>query len=98
VSIIERAGGIASLAHPAKIADDGLIADLITAGLPAIEVYHPDHDAAAVKRYRRLADVHGLLVTGGSDFHGPETNRAEFLGRVGLPAEDFSRLREAARG
>jgi 3',5'-nucleoside bisphosphate phosphatase len=98
VSLIDRAGGIASLAHPAKLGDAALIADLVAAGLPAIEVYHPDHDAAAVEQFRRLADDHGLLVTGGSDFHGPGTNRAEYLGRVGLPQDDYARLREAARG
>jgi len=97
VSLIERAGGIASLAHPSKITDQSLILDLIASGLPAIEVYHPEHDAAAVERYRQLADAHGLLVTGGSDFHGPDTQRASFLGRIGLPADDYSRLREAAR-
>jgi len=96
VSLIGRAGGIASLAHPGKITDQGLIPDLVAAGLPAIEVYHSEHDAAAVAQYRRLADAHGLLVTGGSDFHGPDAFRAEFLGRVGLPAEDYARLREAA--
>jgi hypothetical protein len=31
---------------------------------------HSDHDEAAVARYTALADRHGLLKTGGSDFHG----------------------------
>ena len=52
------------------------------AGLDAIEAYHPDHDAARTAHYVRQAAALGLLVTGGSDFHGdPDQGRA--VGAVG---------------
>jgi hypothetical protein len=38
----------------------------------------------------------GLLVTGGSDFHGPDARRAEWFGKVTLPASDYQRFQEAA--
>ena len=55
---------------PAARPIDARIPALRDAGLDAIEVYHSDHDHAASDRYRRLADDLGLLMTGGSDYHG----------------------------
>jgi predicted metal-dependent phosphoesterase TrpH len=97
VDEIGRAGGIASLAHPGKLGDDGLVDAFIGDGLEAIEVYHPDHDGPAVARYRAVAIVHDLLVTGGSDYHGPSSGRSAALGQVGLPAIEFARLAGRAR-
>jgi hypothetical protein len=94
VAVIMEAGGIASLAHPGPLARDELVAPLVAAGLSAIEVYHSEHTPDVTDRYLRLADEHGLAVTGGSDYHGEGTRRAEFLGRVGLPASEFARLVE----
>ena len=93
---IVRAGGVASLAHPAKLGDDELVRTLVGEGLEAIEVYHPDHDEEATKRYRALADAQDLIVTGGSDYHGPGSGRDSALGRVGLPAADYARLADRA--
>lgn len=96
VALVARAGGLASMAHPGKTQKDHLIPDLIAAGLPAIEVYHPDHDVADTARYRRIAEAYGVLPTGGSDYHGPGSGREQALGRVHLPAVDFARLAERA--
>jgi len=92
VDEIGRAGGVASLAHPGKLADDELVRAFVGDGLEAIEVYHPDHDDAAVARYRALAIAQDLLVTGGSDYHGPGSGRSAALGHIGLPAIEFARL------
>jgi hypothetical protein len=91
---IIRAGGVASLAHPAKIDDEALVLALVRSGIEAIEVYHPDHDATAAARYRAMADAERLIVTGGSDYHGPGSGRESALGRIGLPRDDFARLAE----
>ncbi len=96
VSAIVRAGGIASLAHPGPLGCDEIIPGLVAAGLAAIEAYHSAHDDQTRSRYLAVAAAHGLAVTGGSDFHGPDVRRAEFFGRVGLPAEEYSRLLERA--
>jgi predicted metal-dependent phosphoesterase TrpH len=92
VAIVHAAGGIASLAHPGVSARDHLIAPLAAAGLDALEVVHSDHDAATETRYRALASELGLLVTGGSDFHGALAHRVSKLGAVTLPLADFQRL------
>jgi predicted metal-dependent phosphoesterase TrpH len=96
LSLVAGAGGVTSLAHPGKLRRDEIIPDLVEAGLTAIEVHHPDHDPADVARYRRLADAYGLLVTGGSDYHGPGSGRTSGLGRVTLPREDFDLLANRA--
>ncbi len=92
VRLVTRSGGVAGLAHPGLLRRDGLIPELVDAGLGAIEVYHSDHDAGAQSRYLRLAGQHDLAVSGGSDFHGDDHPRARCFGRVGLPRELFMPL------
>ena len=92
IALIGRAGGLSSLAHPGKMNRDGIIPGLIDAGLSAIEVFHPDHTEHDVQRYHQLARGAGLLVTGGSDYHGPGSGRTGGLGRVGLPDEAYEAL------
>ena len=71
VAVIRGAGGAPVLAHPLTAGDDRLAAELADAGLMGLEVYHPLHSPADERRYRRLARRLDLLVTGGSDYHGP---------------------------
>ena len=97
VAIIHAAGGVASLAHPGVTRRDDLIPTLAAAGLDAIEVRHSDHDAAAEARYRAVARTRGMLVSGGSDFHGATGHRISRLGVVTLPQADFEALRAASR-
>jgi predicted metal-dependent phosphoesterase TrpH len=92
IARIHGAGGLAALAHPGRTGVDPLIASLVDSGLDAIEVFHPDHDDEAGARYARMARELDLLVTGGSDYHGPRSGRAGAFGRVGLPALEFDRL------
>lgn len=96
IDLVARSKGIASLAHPGKLRRDDLIPDLVEAGLPAIEVHHSDHDEMDVGRYRHFASVYGLLVTGGSDYHGPGSGRTAGLGKVTLDRVEFERLADRA--
>lgn len=94
VRMIGRAGGAASLAHPGYTRKDELIPELVAAGLTAIEAYHSSHDEAATSRYVEMARHYGVAISGGSDFHGIGTRRAEFFGVTNLPAEHFTALME----
>jgi 3',5'-nucleoside bisphosphate phosphatase len=76
---IERvvdAGGIASLAHPVRVAKNNweklseYVEAMAAMGMGAIEAYHSDHTPENVAWYRSLGARFGLAVTGGSDFHG----------------------------
>ena len=97
VTMIHHAGGLAAIAHPGKTKLDEIIPTMVDAGMAAIEVFHSDHDAADIARYQDLASQFGLLVTGGSDYHGPGTGRAANLGRVGISEEAFAALAARAR-
>ena len=94
IAIVHAAGGLASLAHPGRTRLDARIDAFAEAGLDALEVYHSDHDAEAVARYRLTAGRLGLLVTGGSDFHGDPTHGFE-PGVATLPEDEWQRLRAA---
>jgi predicted metal-dependent phosphoesterase TrpH len=92
VALIHRAGGVASMAHPGQTKRDDLIDGLVAAGLDAIEVWHGEHDDAATARYAALATARGLLMTGGSDFHGEMAGRVSRLGEVVVPREALDAL------
>jgi len=95
IATLHGAHGVASLAHPGQTAVDERISAYVSAGLDALEAYHPDHDRASTEHYRVLADDLELLVTGGSDFHGDPSHGLE-PGAVSLPREAWLRFRDAA--
>ncbi|MBO8164941.1 MAG: PHP domain-containing protein [Brevibacillus sp.] len=70
IDLIKAAGGVAVLAHPGLYEDDELVEELIRYGLDGIEVWHPDNGQEKTEKYLRLTEQHGLVATGGSDFHG----------------------------
>ena len=92
VTIILRAGGVCSLAHPGLLKRDDLIPAMADAGLTALEAFHSDHDPETTEHYLSLAGRYGLLVSGGSDYHGEPVRRRAAFGTVGLPLEHFKRL------
>lgn len=75
IRIIHRAGGVAVLAHPGSLRRDELIPGFVEAGLDGLEVIHPDHTETVRRYYGQLASKHGLVTTGGSDYHGPRPDR-----------------------
>jgi predicted metal-dependent phosphoesterase TrpH len=104
VARIRRTGGITSLAHPIRVKGDvaALLPELRDVGLNAIEAYHSDHSVEDTQLYLSLAQRHGMLVTGGSDFHGLAkpglelgTGRAKNLQ---IPDDLIERLRHSCGG
>ena len=92
VELVAAGGGLSSLAHPGQLKKDELVPLLAEAGLGAIEAYHSSHDAATEAHYLAIAERLGTGVTGGSDYHGEETRRAEFFGVTNLPQACFDDL------
>lgn len=97
IKIIKGAGGIPVFAHPYYVGADDLIPKLIRDGLAGIEVYHPDHDAKATKRYEKLAKRYNLLITGGSDAHG-SVKEGVAIGKITIPDEMVARLKGELSG
>lgn len=70
VQAIVADGGIAVIAHPGQLDTYELIPELIEAGLGGIERNHLDHTAEDYQKVEFLAEKYGLIMTGGTDFHG----------------------------
>ncbi|WP_296863765.1 PHP domain-containing protein [Thermosyntropha sp.] len=81
IALINGAGGIAVLAHPGLIKDQKKIMDIIAMGVEGLEVYYPEHSENQIASYLNLCKLKGLLITGGSDFHG--TGSGEDKGKMG---------------
>ena len=96
VEFIRAAGGVSSLAHPARFVPDDWLPELVAAGIEGIEAYHPDHSASTAERYRQYAEAHQLLVTGGSDAHGTWKTNGPTVGSVTVPYACVERLKAAA--
>jgi len=66
IALIHGANGVSVLAHPGPMLTDATVQRLVTAGLRGIEVWHPLHGSATIRRYRELVRNMGLIETGGS--------------------------------
>lgn len=76
LDLISSSGGIPILAHPKSLGLEEkeflmLLRNMISCGLKGIEVYHSSHTKEEMQHYLEIAREYNLLVSGGSDFHGP---------------------------
>lgn len=93
--MIHGAGGIAVIAHPGKTYHDPrLFLGLRTSGIDGVEVYHPSHWYVTREYYKALALQHGLLITGGSDYHGSREYDERNLGVFGVTQEHLDAIQE----
>ena len=73
--LIREAGGHAVIAHPVSLRLRGpalraFVAACAQQGVSGLEAWHPNHSLTDSRRIERLAGALGMIVTGGSDFHG----------------------------
>lgn len=97
VALVLKAGGVPVLAHPGVADLDGMIPDLVKAGLMGIECYYYEHSAAQTRNYLQMCKDLGLVATGGSDFHGPHIGRSNPLGSPSVPLSVYETLKARAR-
>jgi predicted metal-dependent phosphoesterase TrpH len=79
-ALLRRAGAVPVIAHPGPSDLDALLPWARDHGVAGLELWHPKHDEAQRRRYADIAQRHGLVTTGGTDFH------REFPGGV-LPGD-----------
>lgn len=70
IRAIKQDQGVAVIAHPGQLDSYDAIEEAIALGLDGVELYHPDHTLADIKKVLSIAERHNLLLTGGSDYHG----------------------------
>jgi predicted metal-dependent phosphoesterase TrpH len=105
IALIHEAGGVAVLAHPYQLKlasleeSEQLVVELAALGLDGIEALYSRHSQAERDAYARMAQRHGLLVTGGSDYHGtykPDISIVRGKGDLAVPYELLDDLRRRA--
>lgn len=97
IALIHSAGGIASLAHPYTTGDPAqTVRDLLPAGLDAMEVEYGAYAELERAELRALARAAGMLMTGGSDFHGREHRSDVPLGSGAISLQAVAELEARA--
>ncbi len=92
LTAIHEAGGIAVLAHPYVYNSESLLEELVSLGLDGVETWHPYHTQEQQTALSAFAEQHGLLKTGGSDFHGMYSCTARTLGSTTIPDDCLDAL------
>jgi predicted metal-dependent phosphoesterase TrpH len=95
INLIRQVGGISILAHPGLIKDFNKIYEVIDMGVEGLEIYYPEHSSDKIMELDNLAEQNHLLITGGSDYHGPgnSENRSK-MGAAGADISIINRMRE----
>lgn len=102
VSLIQKAGGLAILAHPilyrmSRERLDILVHRLKKVGLTGIEAIYATYNSREENQIRQLASKYDLLLSGGSDFHGfakPKLELGTGYGHLCVPDEVYFSLKK----
>ena len=93
VELVLKARGLPVLAHPFTAGKvEPIVKRLKEAGLVGLETYYKEYTAGEIRELVTLAQKYGLLVTGGSDYHGLGENTETMLGAVEIPEEVSEKL------
>ncbi len=94
IMLIERLGGISSLAHPGLLKNTTIIDYCISRGIDGIECTHSKHDKNQTKSFKKIARKNKLLITGGSDCHGEYTQGELLLGKYSVGEKEMDKIKE----
>jgi len=106
LSVIRKASGVAVLAHPLQLKAGrngelgAVVKWLVDLGLQGMECFYRNHSAEDTEALLALARKHGLIPTGGSDFHGanrPGIRLGTGEGNLDVPLECWDRLAQVTR-
>jgi predicted metal-dependent phosphoesterase TrpH len=97
IDLIHDAGGVAVMAHPGLTKRDEIIEELALCGLDGLEIFHPVHNAADRKMYRKTAKKFGLFFSGGSDSHNRKGRYGD-IGEEKVPFDYLPEIKTRCRG
>jgi len=103
ITLLRNCGAVPVWAHAYLFrggAVEEVLKELVAAGLMGVEVYHPHHTPTQQKTLLGLCYQYGLLVTGGSDYHGPanaKSTESTTLNQLHVPLELLAPLKIAAQ-
>jgi len=104
-AILNEIGATSILAHPFALnlkgpETEALVKDLQALGLDGMEVYYSEHSQTETQLYKEMAERLGLLISGGSDFHGavkPAISLGKGKGGLRIPYELLEAMKEDRR-
>ena len=107
VESICQAGGVAVLAHPGSLNCSSaeslaaIVERAVSVGLQGLEAYYPSHSSEMQRICESLAEQYGLLLTGGTDFHGtifPENALGSGYGDLSVPYSLLEEMKATVAG
>lgn len=96
IEMILACKGVPVVAHPGYSVQGTVLEGLVKLGLQGIETYYPSHNPDQVRNFLEAAKRMDLVVTGGSDYHGPGSGH-EALGEMDVPEKTVDDLLERKR-
>ncbi|MEM8501993.1 MAG: PHP domain-containing protein [Cyanobacteria bacterium P01_D01_bin.1] len=102
IELLLSCGAVPVWAHPCIFRGgtvETVLPELIKAGLMGIEVYHPTHSVSQTRKLEEYCEIHNLLMTGGSDYHGPKKEKnPDFkdMNALAVPLELLAPVKSAA--
>lgn len=103
IRFIQDCGAVPVLAHPFLNLDEAGLREFLPiakqAGLLAMETHYSTFDEPTTRKAEELAELFGLLQSGGSDYHGankPDISLGTGRGSLCVPYEFFETLQERA--
>lgn len=105
IELIHNAGGVAILAHPIlyRLSDselEKLVKYLTRCGLDGIEALYSTYTTGDETQIRKLARENGLLISGGSDFHGankPHIQLGIGRGNLKIPYDVLENIKKSIK-
>ncbi len=98
LELVRACRGVAVLAHPSVYRSMELARELSAAGaVDGVEIEHPRNTPADKAELYALAQKYGLIVTGGSDYHGMNSKVPHPVGACTTADEQIGRIAALAR-
>ncbi len=92
---IHEAGGLAVMAHPGEYQGMDLLEELASHGeIDGVEVWHPRNLEEDIPAYQGIAEQYGLIMTGGTDFHGMYSSAPRPVGSFTTPEDQLELLKK----
>jgi predicted metal-dependent phosphoesterase TrpH len=93
IQYIQGANGLAFIAHPGNyLKDYEKFDELISMGFDGMEIVHPNHSNEETRQLRAIAEKHGILMSGGTDYHGFHGKDIS-IGSLQFPVELWAQLK-----
>ena len=93
IELLKRNNCISVLAHPVLLKHNK-IEDIVELGVDGLECFYPYNQVSDTRKNIDIAEKYNILVTAGSDFHGPIDSKHNTIGYCYITDNDINKLLE----